>query len=160
MADLQLTRGNSLNSNYMIFTFFLLQNLWWAGIKKGGRTNKLNWGEENWTEIWFHSVIENNYVETTLATTFLSIPKLFLSNLLKFPEAPEDFKLDAQSNKHRILQQRRFTIYLPRKTSALQICTNTNTRQRQIQNGYMKQKLVPKTECSCEICFFVGWGRF
>ena len=106
MADLQLTRGKSLNSNNMIFTFFLLQNLWWAGIKKGGRTNKLNWGEENWTEIWFHSVIENNYVETTLATTFLSIPKLFLSNLLKFPRVPEDFKLDAESNKHRLLQQR------------------------------------------------------
>ena len=73
---------------------------------KSWAASKLNWVEENWTEIWFHSVIENNYVETTLATTFLSIPKLFLSNLLKFPRVPEDFKLDAESNKHRLLQQR------------------------------------------------------
>ena len=73
---------------------------------KSWAASKLNWVEENWTEIWFHSVIENNYVETTLATTFLSIPKLFLSNLLKFPWVPEDFKLDAESNKHRLLQQR------------------------------------------------------
>ena len=92
MADLQLTRGKSLNSNYMIFTFFLLQNLWWAGIKKGGRTNKLNWGEENWTEIWFHSVIENNYVETTLATTFISHSQIVSIKFTQIPRGPGGFQ--------------------------------------------------------------------
>ena len=47
--------------------------------------NKLNWGEENWTEIWFHSVIENNYVETTLATTFRSHSQIVS---IKFTQIP------------------------------------------------------------------------
>ena len=56
------------------------------------------------------------------------IPKLFLSNLLKFPEAPEDFKLDAESNKHRILQPRPAAFYHLCSMKNFRITvTNTNT---------------------------------
>ena len=53
---------------------------------------------------------------------------MFLSNLLKFPEAPEDFKLDAESNKHRILQ--------PRPAAFYHLCSAFNEKLPHYQYKY------------------------
>ena len=63
---------------------------------------KFNLTKANLTEIWFHSVIENNYVETTLATTFIFHSQIDSIKFTRIPSAPRGFKLEAESNKHRL----------------------------------------------------------